>query len=146
MKFQDLYKQVFLTENELDDLFDEVETERKPKDDGVPSPDKFDDVEPLPERPQSPSSQDADDSAQETGETLDSYLEAITSFIDKLNSTKGSSLNSLITQLATPGTPYAGIAKSTVPSIEAAARALAVLGTGIQNVMHGANRAEKAPK
>jgi hypothetical protein len=144
MKFKDLYKQV-LNEDEIDDLFDELDSEKEPENDDIPSPEKFDDVEPLPEVPASNDEQNPD-SEGEAGANLAGYLKDVNDFVNKLNNPSGNSLNHLITQLATPGTPYADIARRTVPSIESAAKALAVLGQSISSVMLGAERAKKAPQ
>lgn len=122
MKFDDLYNRVFLSEQ---DAPSDVNTE-------VAHPDDFDDVEPMPLPEPSPEGEQTTPAVQ-TSSSLTDYLNQIEEFANKLNGTDGSSLQSLVSQLDKPLTPFEGIHGRTSSDIEAAAKTLRTVSEKLKN-------------
>lgn len=122
MKFDELYNRVFLSEQ---DAPSDVNTE-------VAHPDDFDDVEPMPLPEPSPEGEQKTPAVQ-TSSSLTDYLNQIEEFANKLNGTDGSSLQSLVSQLDKPLTPFEGIHGRTSSDIEAAAKTLRTVSEKLKN-------------
>lgn len=109
MKFDSLYKNIFLCEQDLPPLPDEENTTEEvpaPETDGVPVPDNYD-VEPAPV-------------AQPVGDsgTIKNYIMKLDEFADSLNDAEAStSLQQIVTDLDRPGSLYQGISRETSSDI-----------------------------
>ncbi len=132
MKFEDLYKKVFVTEEEANVKSDEVA-----------SPEDFDDVEPMP-LPELDTDQDIDLATDETpapeastseGSTLKDYVFKIEEFANTLNGTEGESLASLVSKLDKPETPFEGISGRTSSDIISAAKTLREVVETLKNFL-----------
>lgn len=110
MKFNTLYKNVFITEqDELPPQADEVPvTDEVPSDDaidGVPVPDNYD-VEPAPIQ-------------QPVGDTgsIKNYILKLDEFADTLNGVDTGSLQQMVTDMDRPGSLFQGISRETSSDI-----------------------------
>lgn len=118
MKFADLYKQVFIAEEE-----------KLPLATDVASPDDVNvEPAPLPE----PTTPNASPSTG-VGTNLTQFITEIEDFANKLNSTEASSLQSLVANLDKPATPFEGIRGRTSSDIEAAAKTLRTVSEKLKN-------------
>lgn len=111
MKFKDLYKAVFIAE----------------QDENVAQPENFDDVEPAPVVPSTEETeQEAPAPAPVAGgpENLASYVDKLESFADELISLNGNSLQDLVTKLDIPGSAFEGLVAKTDSEIIRAAETL----------------------
>lgn len=102
MKFDELYNQVFLAEQITDP-------------DEIPTPDKFDDVEPAPLPGKETALPTGDEDlvpSEGSGDegTIRQFMDELEQLSDKLNGVDGNSLQQLLKQLDKPGTPFEGIA------------------------------------
>lgn len=128
MKFEELYKQVFISEK------NGVNTE-------VAEPADFDDVEPAPLPPTPEVDVNADPTlSPETaspvldgGSNLGQYISQLEEFADKLNSTAGESLQTLVSQLDKADTPFEGIYARTSAEIVDAAKTLRSISEKLKN-------------
>jgi len=106
MKFEELYKRVYLTEQDeapKDEVADTGTTEAKPED--------FQDVEPMPQpetevAPATPEGQ----TETQSGLTLMDYVNKLDEVSDMLLNLEGDCLQKLVQSLDKPGTPFDGIA------------------------------------
>ena len=118
MKFEDLYNKIYIKEQD----------EKDPSG-GVPMPEDFDDVEPLPS-PEAPALPDEeginseDPAPTNPSNTLQTYMLDIQKFAETLQSLEGDSLQSLVTRLDRIGTPFDGISSRTKPEILKAVESL----------------------
>ena len=133
MKFEDLYKKVFVTEEEA-----------KIKSDEVASPEDFDDVEPAPLPDLSADDNDIDlatdeapvaDTSSSGGSTLKDYVFKIEEFANVLNGTDGDSLAALVASLDKPETPFEGISSRTSSDIISAAKTLREVVETLKNFL-----------
>lgn len=132
MKFQDLYNRVFVAEQDVD-----LEANSE-----VADPADFNDVEPLP-LPELPAEPATDPLAPQVdgGSTLTDYISQLEEFADKLNSTGGSSLQSLVSSLDRSDTPFEGIYARTSAEIVDAAKTLRSVAEKIKNyIIHAAKK------
>lgn len=134
MNFDELYNKVFIKEQNLDDKSE------------VADPADFDDVEPMPLPPTDLATDNMtpDSSTADTGiasaSSLNDYITQLESFADKLNSTDGNSLNSLVSKLDRVETPFEGIS-STRADIVNAAKTLREVSEKIKNyIIHAAKK------
>ena len=107
MKFDDLYNRVFVSEQE--------NTE-------VAHPDDFNDVDPAP-MPE-PMADETPALAPQGDSNLSSFMSQLEDFANKLNSPDGSSLQTLVSKLDRPETPFEGLKNRTSADIEVAAKTL----------------------
>lgn len=120
MKFEDLYNKIYIKEQE---------SEKDPSG-GVPMPEDFDDVAPMPSVDTSsvstnePSDVDQQPISSTTGTTLQSYIMELEKFANKLQSLDGDSLQTLVSKLDRIGTPFDGISARTKPEILKAVESL----------------------
>lgn len=122
MKFDDLYKKVFVNEQEQKELADNTE---------VAMPEDFDDVEPapLPETPEATDIKAPEDTvaqapvSSETSNNIQDYITKLEDFANSLNDPQGS-LQSLVSNLDKLGTPFEGISSRTKSEIVKAAEVL----------------------
>jgi hypothetical protein len=133
MKFDDLYNRVFV--NEQDELTANTE---------VAHPDDFNDVEPMP-LPETPLATDetapVEDSGMQSSSSLTDYITQLEEFANKLNSTDGSSLNSLVSKLDRVETPFEGIYGRTSADIVDAAKTLRGVSEKLKNfIIHAAKK------
>lgn len=137
MKFDDLINTLFITERE--DEPSDVGTE-------VAHPDDFDDVEPMPvpQLPAQGESQPQEGSQPggnaQTSSSLADFVVQLEDFANKLNGTDASSLQSLVSQLDKPLTPFEGIRDRTNSDIEAAAKTLRTVSEKLKNFIIAAAR------
>jgi len=109
MKFKDLYKAVFIAE----------------QDENVAQPENFDDVEPAPVVPSTEETeQEAPAPVAGGPENLASYVDKLESFADELISLNGNSLQDLVTKLDIPGSAFEGLVAKTDSEIIRAAETL----------------------
>jgi hypothetical protein len=131
MKFDELYKSVYLAEEE--------QTKEAPAEGGstVPMPDDFDDVEPVPqaEPPAEAEEGQPDNSEAPTASTLKDYIFQLEDFAEKLNGMEGSSLQSLVASLDRPGTPFDGISGRTKSDIVSVAETLLSISEKLKSFM-----------
>jgi hypothetical protein len=109
MKFDELYNKVFVKEAEA----------AQPEATEVANPSDFNDVDPIP----LPEPTQAAAVPQPSGSLTD-YISQCNEFADKLQSAGGNNLQSLVSSLDKPLTPFEGIHSKTSPTIEAAAKVL----------------------
>lgn len=133
MKFDDLYNRVFV--NEQEELAANTE---------VAHPDDFNDVEPMP-LPETPLATDettpVEDSGMQSSSSLTDYITQLEEFANKLNSTDGSSLNSLVSKLDRVETPFEGIYSRTSADIVDAAKTLRGVSEKLKNfIIHAAKK------
>jgi hypothetical protein len=123
MKFEDLYDKVFVAE---------VEQKEAPNNLEVAMPEDFDDVEPMP-LPDTSKATDVEGSesedmssvvAPETSSNIQDYITKIEDFANSLNDPQESSLQTLVSTLDKPGTPFDGISSRTKSEIVRAAEIL----------------------
>lgn len=135
MKFDDLYNRVFVVEQ------DELE-ETPAENTEVADPADFDDVEPLPLPEPSPETETpapVDNAA--TASSLTDYITQLEDFASKLNSTDGSSLQSLVSKLDKVETPFEGIYSRTSAEIVDAAKTLRSVSEKLKNfIIHAAKK------
>jgi hypothetical protein len=115
MKFDALYRNVFLTEQDLppmsedepvaDMTGEEEPTPAAPGEDGVPMPDNYD-VEPA------PISAPAGDAG-----TIKNHIIKLDEFADHLNGIDSGSLQQMVTDLDKPGSLFQGISRETSAKI-----------------------------
>jgi|688.fasta_scaffold368463_1 hypothetical protein len=134
MNFDELYNRVFINEQDNSEVAD---------------PADFDDVEPMPlpptdlatdgeggEEPSAPV-----DTVSQTSTSLTDYITQIEDFANKLNSTDGSSLNSLVSRLDKIETPFEGIYSRTSADIVDAAKTLRSVSEKLKNfIIHAAKK------
>jgi len=134
MKFDDLYKRVFIAEQDNTEVAD---------------PADFDDVEPAPVPDLAPTSEPSDELAPEvpapvsaeSATTLTDYINQIEDFANKLNGTDGSSLQSLVSKLDRVETPFEGIYSRTSAEIVDAAKTLRSVSEKLKNfIIHAAKK------
>ena len=124
MKFDELYKRVFITEQDA------------PSDMGneIAHPDDVS-VEPAPvpkiAAPAAAGAQPA--SGGGSGGGLTQFVADLEEFANKLNGTEGGSLQSLVSQLDVQHTAFEGIRSRTSSDIEAAAKSLRVVSEKLKN-------------
>ena len=135
MKFDDLYKKVFISEEE-----------DKGKNTEVASPEDFDDVEPMP-LPELDTEDNIDLATDEApvapetsasgsgGSTLKDYVFKIEEFANVLNGTDGDSLAALVASLDKPETPFEGISSRTSSDIISAAKTLREVVETLKNFL-----------
>lgn len=132
MKFDDLYNKVFVIEQ------DELEAANSE----VADPADFDDVEPMPLPEPSPEVEEqapVDNTA--TASSLTDYITQLEDFANKLNSTDGTSLQSLVSKLDKVETPFEGIYSRTSAEIVDAAKTLRSVSEKLKNfVIHAAKK------
>lgn len=135
MKFDSLYKQVFIAEA----VVGNEETE-------VADPANFDDVEPMPlpepteEQPVTPAVPETPLPAVTTS-TLTDYIKELEDFANKLNSADGDSLQSLVSKLDKVETPFEGIYSRTSAEIVDAAKTLRSVSEKIKSfIIHAAKK------
>lgn len=125
MKFDDLYNKVFVAEQ------DKVEST------DIADPSDFDDVEPLP-LPEQPPVEDGDmqDPIQQPvvpTNNISSYISELEEFANKLNGTEESSLQSIVSRLDRPGTPFDGISARTRSEIVRVAETLRSISENLKS-------------
>jgi hypothetical protein len=130
MKFDDLLNTLFIAEQ--DDVPSDANTE-------VAHPDDFDDVEPMP-LPQLPAAGESQGGAGQTSMSLADFVTQLEDFANKLNGTDASSLQSLVSQLDKPLTPFEGIRGRTNSDIETAAKTLRMVSEKLKNFIIAAAR------
>jgi hypothetical protein len=128
MKFDELFKSVYLAEEETKDQA-ATETEEINTGSTVPTPEDFDDVEPmpLPEQPEqeaTPEGEEKSSGSVPSATTLKDYVFQLEDFAEKLNGVEGNSLQSLVSSLDRPGTPFDGISSRTKGEIVRVAETL----------------------
>lgn len=133
MKFDDLYNRVFVNEQ------DEIATNTE-----VADPADFNDVEPMP-LPETPLATDdaapTEDTGMQSSSSLTDYITQLEEFANKLNSTDGSSLNSLVSKLDRVETPFEGIYSRTSADIVDAAKTLRGVSEKLKNfIIHAAKK------
>ncbi len=129
MKFEELYNQVFVKEQE----------EKVMANAEVADPADFNDVEPLP-LPE-PSVEDPTAQPVVSGTTLTEYVLQLEEFADKLNATDGGSLQSLVSSLDKKDTPFEGIYARTSAEIVDAAKTIRSVAEKIKNyIIHAAKK------
>ena len=110
MTFDQLFNKIYITEQD-----DDTKSTSS-----VPVPEDFDDVEPgpVPEVAQEETPTDTSDSTSgPTASTLKDYVFQLEDFAEKLNGVEGTSLQSLVSSLDKPGTPFDGISSRTQSEI-----------------------------
>lgn len=129
MKFDELFNNVYLTEQDAKE--GEESSDKEPTTSStVPTPEDFDDVEPMPlpaqnEQPVSDAnSETTAPSAAPSATTLKDYVFQLEDFAEKLNGVEGNSLQSLVSSLDRPGTPFDGISSRTKGEIVRVAETL----------------------
>ena len=128
MKFEELYNQVFVKEQDEEIMNKEVA-----------DPADFDDVEPLPLP--DVSSEEPMTAPVVSGTTLTDYVLQLEEYADKLNSTDGGSLQSLVSSLDQKDTPFEGIYGRTSTEIVDAAKTLRSVAEKIKNyIIHAAKK------
>lgn len=135
MKFDDLYNKVFISEKELEDeLDDEID------DAEIADPANFDDVVPAPlpepsaadETPLATDGVASQSSSMPAGNISD-YINELEDFANKLNGTESNSLQSLVSQLDRPGTPFDGISGRTRTEIVRVAETLRSISENLKS-------------
>lgn len=135
MKFDDLYNKVFVSEQDEDE--DLTATDKD-----VADPADFNDVEPLPlpEPPSVPETPLATDGSEPaapaqpvSGGGISSYISELEDFANKLNGTEANSLQSLVSQLDRPGTPFDGISARTRSEIVRVAETLRSISENLKS-------------
>jgi hypothetical protein len=125
MKFEDLYNKVFVSEEQQKEPADNTE---------VAMPEDFDDVKPmpLPETPEATNDMSSETEEEqpapavspETSTNVQDYITKLEDFANNLNDPQGSSLQTLVSNLDRPGTPFEGISNRTKTEIVRAAEIL----------------------
>ena len=135
MKFDDLYNRVFVIEQ------DELE-ETPVANTEVADPADFDDVEPLPlPEPSLETETPAPVDNTATASSLTDYITQLEDFANKLNSTEGTSLQSLVSKLDKVETPFEGIYSRTSAEIVDAAKTLRSVSEKLKNfIIHAAKK------
>jgi len=135
MNFTDLYNRVFIKEQTSNNE--------------VADPADFNDVEPAPLPPTNLATDDlgldASNSLENdniaTSSNLTDYITQLEEFANKLNSTDGSSLNSLVSKLDRVETPFEGIYSRTSADIVDAAKTLRSVSEKLKNfIIHAAKK------
>jgi hypothetical protein len=134
MKFDDLYNKVFVSEQDEDE--DLTATDKE-----VADPADFNDVEPLPlpepaEVPETPLATDGTEPAPAqpvSGGSISTYISELEEFANKLNGTEANSLQSLVSQLDRPGTPFDGISARTRSEIVRVAETLRSISENLKS-------------
>lgn len=125
MKFDDLYNNIFISEQTNAEVAD---------------PANFDDVEPLP-TPNLPEVAPSSPVSANSGATLTDYINQLEDFANKLNGTDGSSLQSLVSQLDKVESPFEGIYGRTSAEIVDAAKTLRSVSEKLKNfIIHAAKK------
>ena len=134
MKFDDLYNRVFVIEQ------DELEVPAANTE--VADPADFDDVEPLPlPEPSLETETPAPVDNTATASSLTDYITQLEDFANKLNSTEGTSLQSLVSKLDKVETPFEGIYSRTSAEIVDAAKTLRSVSEKLKNfIIHAAKK------
>lgn len=99
MKFENLYNQVFLSEQDEETQVPTDQEEITPVADGTPEPDTYE-VEPLPVSP----------SGGNVGD-IQTYKTQLIEFADTMQTTEGSCLQKLVNDLDRPGSLFQGISR-----------------------------------
>lgn len=133
MKFDDLYNRVFIQEQE--EPVAGANTE-------VADPADFDDVVPAPLPEPAPATEEpAPVDSTASSSNLTDYITQLEEFANKLNSTDGSSLNSLVSKLDRVETPFEGIYSRTSADIVDAAKTLRAVSEKLKNfIIHAAKK------
>lgn len=132
MKFEDLFNKVFISERQ-DEIVDDTE---------IADPANFNDVDPLP-LPEPTAEVDPNmpvDGQQQTetpasANTVGDYISELEDFANKLNGTETTSLQSLVSQLDRPGTPFDGISGRTRTEIVRVAETLRSISENLKSFM-----------
>ncbi len=134
MKFDELYKSVYLAEEEKQSADLPAETEGGST---VPMPEDFDDVEPIPQAEPATETEEGQpvNSEVPTASTLKDYIFQLEDFAEKLNGMEGSSLQSLVASLDRPGTPFDGISGRTKADIVSVAETLLSISEKLKSFM-----------
>ena len=113
MKFNELYNNLYITEQDEPDTSSESRQKTE-----VPNPEDFDDVKPMPvPEPVDSSSGEEEEDSSSKGSTLKDYIFKLEDFADSLNGIDNNSLQSLVAQLDKPLTPFEGISVKTKSDI-----------------------------
>jgi hypothetical protein len=117
MKFDELYKRVYLNEQDK-----EVSAEEAPKEAGnettEANPEDFKgDVEPMPQPAPEPATEEA---AAPSGMTLLDYTNKLDELAELLLNTNGDCLQKLVVSLEKPNTPFQGISGKSAEIVRAA--------------------------
>ena len=138
MRFEELYNSVYLKEAEANK---ETSVEEAPTESGgstVPMPDDFDDVEPIPTA-EAPVEGETEGTTSEatapTASTLKDYIFQLEDFAEKINGLEGNSLQSLVSSLDRPGTPFDGISSRTKVDIVSVAETLLSISEKLKSFM-----------
>ena len=136
MKFTDLYSKIFVSE--------------KADASEIADPQNFDDVEPMPlPEPSAPEApMDAMDDASAAvpqqpsvnSSSVSDYINELESFANKLNGTEPSSLQSVVSQLDRPGTPFDGISSRTRGEIVRVAETLRSISENLKSFIINASK------
>jgi hypothetical protein len=130
MKFDDLYNRVFIKEQ--DEAASEVAMPEDVEVEPAPLP------EPAPVSTEEPAPV-VDSTA--SASSLTDYITQLEDFANKLNSTDGSSLNSLVSKLDKVETPFEGIYSRTSADIVDAAKTLRAVSEKLKNfIIHAAKK------
>lgn len=125
----------------FDELFNKVFVAEQGDANEVADPSDFNDVEPapLPQEPALATDEQPEDqqalapqSSVSTG-TLGDYINELETFANKLNGTESNSLQSLVSQLDRPGTPFDGISARTRPEIVRVAETLRSISENLKS-------------
>ena len=139
MKFEELYNRVYVVEQE------DESTEENSAAEGVPMPEDFDDVKPAP----APAPVAGDSSATEempaaegvqSASTLKDYVIQFEEFAEKINGMDGESLQSLVSRLDRPGTPFDGISGRTSSEIVRVAETLLSISEKLKSFIINASK------
>jgi hypothetical protein len=118
MKFEQLFNSIYTPSPSDTNIVSEEAGKNT-----VAVPEDFDDVEPLPVPETNVSSEDnqqpnsSSSATAPTASTLKDYVFQLEDFAEKLNGMEGNSLQSLVSSLDRPGTPFDGISSRTKSEI-----------------------------
>lgn len=133
MKFEDLYKNIFIAEQE-DEIMDSDESSE------IAMPEDFDDVKPAPV-PEIPVADTADEPAVSpvaSQTNVQGYIDQLENFADTLNNTSGDSLQTLVANLDKEGTPFEGLSSRTKAEITRAAEIMRTISEQLKSFIIGA--------
>lgn len=146
MKFEELYNRIYIQEKES--LIEAEEDESVDVSGGVPMPEDFDDVEPIPVSSDSSASGESETSEETpvaadslaTASTLKDYVVQLEDFADKINGMEANSLQSLVAKLDRPGTPFDGISSRTTSEIVRVAETLLSISEKLKSFIINASK------